>query len=221
MAKQHLDTIGAGLQAMGWAVLPVLALPFICLCLGFIRKENLFLIRLQIQLILMVEQICIFIGEVTKWLLVALVVSTAFGVLALSIFGRSWAWLDESAQYMHATVLLFGAGITLLAGQHVRVDLFYARFNIKQKALVNLAGYYALLIPFCLLLIYEGQSTISLAWLSREGSANPTGIQGVYLLKTFIPLGMLVLLGAGFSIAGRAALVLSDKNMPAPTTRLH
>ena len=84
----------------------------------------------------------------------------------------------------------------------------------KNKALVDITGYYALLIPFCLVLIWNSQNFIGLAWTSFEGSAESDGIQGVFILKTFMSVFALMMLAQGMSIAGRAALLLTGKDTP-------
>lgn len=197
-------------KAIGWVFLPVLLLPMCCLLL----KRVSFFSDLQYCLIEIIDTLSIKIGEATKWLLVVMVVSIAFGVIALSIFGQSWTKLDESAVYFHALVILLGSSATLLAGQHVRVDIFYSQMNERAKALVDIIGYYALLIPFCLIIIWHVQGTIALSWLSFEGSAESDGIRGIYLLKTGVSIFAITLLMQGMAIAGRAVLLLTKKTQP-------
>ena len=210
MNLELLDMLGRIFQAIGWVFLPFLLLPLLCLIFA---KSN-FLSNLQFALIRIIDSFNMFIGELAKWLLVALVVSVAFGVIALSIFGQAWTKFDESATYFHATVILLGSAATLLAGQHVRVDIFYAKCRTRTKALVDIVGFYALLIPFCLVLIWNLQNFIGLAWTSFEGSAESDGIQGVFILKTFMSVFALMMLAQGMSIAGRAALFLTGKDTP-------
>ncbi len=149
-----------------------------------------------------------------KWLLPILVVSIAFGVIALSIFGQAWTKFDESAIYFHATIILLGSGATLLAGKHVRVDIFHANMPPKSKALVDFFGFYALMIPFCLVLLWNAQSFVALSWSSFEGSAESDGIKGLFILKTFVSIFTLMMLSQGLSLAGRAALLIGGAPPP-------
>jgi len=215
MSPQTLDILGRALQTIGWAFLPFLLLPLLCL----LFPKSKFLSDLQSILIRIIDGVNVRVGELVKWLLVALVVSVAFGVIALSIFGQAWTKFDESATYFHATVILLGSAATLLAGKHVRVDIFYAKSQPKTKALIDLLGFYALLIPFCLVLIWNAQNFVGLAWTSLEGSAESDGIKGLFILKTFVSIFALMMIAQGMSIAGRAALFLSGK--PAPVLPAH
>ncbi|MBL4871199.1 MAG: TRAP transporter small permease subunit, partial [Robiginitomaculum sp.] len=188
----------------------VLVLPVLCL----LFSKSSFLANLQYEIIQIVDGINMFIGEWAKWLLVVMVVSIAFGVIALSIFGQSSTKYDESAMYFHALVILLGSAATLLAGKHVRVDVFHSQMNIKAKAFVDLVGFYGLLIPFCIVLIWNAQSFVGLAWVSLEGSAESDGIRGVFLLKTCVSLFAVMLLAQGMAIAGRAVLLLIHRKQP-------
>ena len=202
--------IAQGFKGVGRVFLPTLLLPMLCLFL----PKNRFLNDLMCTLIQIIDGFNVRIGEWVKWLLVLLVVTVAFGVIALSIFGQAWTKYDESATYFHATVILLGSAATLLAGQHVRVDILYSNMKPRAKALVDFAGFYALLIPFCLVLIWNTRNFVGLAWVSLEGSPESDGIQGLFILKTFVPIFALIILAQGMAIAGHAAFLLSGRPLP-------
>jgi len=144
----------------------------------------------------------------TKWLLPLLVLTVAASVFALSIFGvTTTKWL-ESAKYFQAFIIMLGAAATLLAGQHVQVDIFHANMSAKAKARVDLYGYLILLLPVCVLLIWNAQSFVSFAWSIHEGSSESDGIRGIYILKTLIPVFATTMLAQGLAIATRAAMSL-------------
>jgi len=108
----------------------------------------------------------------------------------------------ESAKYFQAFVIMLGAGATLLAGQHVRVDIFHTRMTEFGKSRVDLFGFYLLMAPACLLLIWNAQSFVR------------TGIRGVFILKTLIPIFAVTMLVQGFSIALRAAMCICGQIRP-------
>ncbi len=166
------------------------------------------------DVIRMVDHVNYILGEMAKWLLPVLVLSVAFSVFALSIFGFSWTKLFESAAYFHSAVIMLGAGATLLAGQHVRVDIFYSRMTPGSRALVDFCGFYLFLMPVCLIILWNSQSFIGFSWQIFEGSAEADGIRGQYLLKTLLPLFCILMLAQGMAIALRAGLRLSGLDEP-------
>ena len=144
-----IETLGTAFQAIGWVFLPILFLPLAYL---FVPNINI-LQSISKAIIRTIDSLSYALGEVTKWCLPVLVLVVAFTVFALSIFGQSWTKLFESAEYLHATVIMLGAAATLMAGQHVRVDIFHSRMGAKARALVDFIGFYALLLPVCLIIL--------------------------------------------------------------------
>ncbi len=202
--------VGGVIQAIGWAFLPFIAWPLIHLAFGHKTLVRDF----STALISLIDQLTYRFGEAAKWLLPLLVLSVAASVFALSIFGvTTTKWL-ESAKYLQALVIMLGAAATLLAGQHVRVDIFHTRMTDTAKARVDLFGYFILMVPVCILLIWNAQSFVGFSWAIREGSSEANGIRGVYLLKTLIPVFAITMLIQGLAIATRAAMCLRGQLRP-------
>jgi len=212
-AKPHSGSkqmAGGISQAIGWAFFPLLAWPLAHLCFG----QTSWVRSFSEALISIIDLLSYRLGELTKWLLPLLVISVAASVFALSIFGvTTTKWL-ESAQYFQAFIIMLGAAATLLAGQHVRVDIFHMQLTDIGKARVDLLGYFVFLVPACLLLTWNAQSFVSFAWNIREGSGEADGIRGVYILKTLIPVFAITMLAQGLAIATRAAMCLTGQTRP-------
>ncbi len=205
------ELFGWALKGIGWVFLLVMTWPL--LILFFPNSDRIdTLSRASITLL---DDSSYRIGEIVKWALPLLVLSIAFSVFALSIFGLNWTKLSESAAYFHASIIMLGAAATLLAGQHVRVDVFHTRMSAKSRALVDFMGFYALLLPVCLIIIWDSQSFVNFAWRIFEGSSENDGIQGVFLLKTLVPVFGVMMITQGLSIAMRAAMCLHGKERPA------
>ena len=201
---------GGILQAIGWAFLPFLAWPILHLIWG----KNDRVKGISEALISLIDSLTYQLGEITKWLLPLLVLSVAASVFALSIFGVTTTKWQESAKYFQALIIMLGAAATLLAGQHVRVDIFFSRMTETGKARVDLIGFYLLLAPACILLTWNAQSFVGFAWAIREGSSEADGIRGVYILKTLIPIFAVSMMIQGLAIATRAAMSLNGQTRP-------
>lgn len=198
---ESLTIIANALKGIGWAALPILLLPLLLMISDKVHAVSRAIITL-------IDAVSFRMGEVVKWALPALVLTTAFGVFALSIFGIAWTKLFESAEYFHASVIMLGAAATLLAGEHVRVDVFHTHMSQRQKAWVELIGYYVFLLPVCLVIIWYSQSFVNFAWRIFEGSTEADGIRGRFMLKTLIPVFAITMIAQGLSISLRAVMVL-------------
>jgi len=133
------------------------------------------------------------IGQVSAVAVAALVIVMASNVLLRYGFSIGSVWAQELEWHLMAPIALFGAAYALRHGEHVRVDVLYAGFSARNKALVDIlagtAGIIISLLVIQLSLKYVGQS-----FAQDEGSANPGGIPARYLLKAFIPAGFALLL---------------------------
>ena len=166
--------VGGILQAIGWAFLPFLVWPIVNLIWGRNTKIKSF----SEALISLIDSLTYRLGEATKWLLPLLVLSVAASVFALSIFGVTTTKWQESARYFQALIIMLGASATLLAGQHVRVDIFFSRMTDIGKARVDLIGFYLLLVPACILLTWNAQSFVGLLGPFAKGQVKRTAFAG-------------------------------------------
>lgn len=138
-------------------------------------------------------------GRVVSWLALLLVLVT-FSVVVLRYgFNYGSIALQESILYLHASLFLLTGAYTLKQDAHVRVDIFYRSFSPDNKAWVNLFGALFLLLPVCLFISWVSWDYVSTAWSLREGSRETGGLPYVYLLKTLIPLGIILLAVQGIS----------------------
>ena len=205
-----LDIFAHALKGIGWFALLWLTLPALLL----FNPKSTFLIDVSRNAVEIVDKVSLMIGQLIKWGLPLLVFSVAISVFALSLFGLSWTKLFESAQYIHASVIMLGAAMTLLLNEHVRVDIYQSRLKRPQKALVDFIGFHIGLMPVCLLLIWSSNSFIGFSWQTLEGSAESDGIRGLYLLKTLIPIFAVMMLAQGLSISLRAVMIMRGLEAP-------
>ena len=201
---QAANLLANALQAVGYAFFPTLLLPFAALLAPRTHPFAQALCDL-------IDTVTQALGSLVRWLYPVLVLSVVWTVFALSIFGIASTKLDESAIYLHAVALMLGAAATLLADEHVRVDVLYGRLSPGSRDIVDFCAFYFLLAPLMLVVLWTAQAPTRFAWAVLEGSADADGIRGQFLLKTLIPAFAVLLLAQGLSLASRAAMRLSHK----------
>ncbi|MGB5299153.1 MAG: TRAP transporter small permease subunit [Thiogranum sp.] len=159
------------------------------------------------------DRIAELVGNAAAWLALALVLVTFSVVMLRYLFQLGWIAMQESILYLHASLFLLGAAYTLKKDGHVRVDIFYRGFSQKRKALVDLLGALLLLLPVCSFLLWTSWDYVITAWSIHEGSQESGGLPYVYLLKTLIPVAvvLLILQGIGQALSSLSVLV-SDKS---------
>lgn len=153
-------------------------------------------------------------GRLLAWLTLAMVLTTVTIVVLRYLFNSGSIALQESVSYLHATVFMLGAAYTLKHDAHVRVDIIYQKLTPRARAWVDLLGTLLLLFPVCLFMLYSSLGYVASAWAIQEGSREVGGLDGVYLLKTAIPVMAILLLLQGCSMLLRNMLLIAGQPPP-------
>jgi TRAP-type mannitol/chloroaromatic compound transport system permease small subunit len=151
------------------------------------------------------------VGRGVSWLTTLLVVLVCFDVITRYLMNDTQTWIMEMEWHLFALIFLFGAGYAFKHDRHVRVDLFYANFSARDKALVNLVGGILFLIPWCLVIIFVAIKYALISYKIGETSPDPGGLPARYLIKFSIALGMFFLLLQGVASVVDSALVLTGE----------
>jgi TRAP-type mannitol/chloroaromatic compound transport system permease small subunit len=150
------------------------------------------------------------IGAAVSWLALGIVVLMAINVLLRYFFRTGSVWAQELEWHLLVPLILFGMSYALRHGEHVRVDILYARFSARSKHLVDLIS--ALLaIAICALIIYLSLGYVEQAYSIGETSSDPGGLPYRFALKALIPLGFALLLVQSIAGAIGALERLRDK----------
>jgi len=123
-----------------------------------------------------------------------MVVITTIVVVMRKGFDFGSIALQESVSYMHGAVFLLCFAGCLSANQHVRVDIFYRNLSTLKQAWVNLIGSVLFALPFVIYIIVATSDYALASWRVFEGSKESGGLAFLYLLKTVVPVGFVLLL---------------------------
>lgn len=148
------------------------------------------------------------VGQAASWLTTALMLLVCFDVVVRYMFNQTQAWIMELEWHLFGLIFLFGAGYAFKHDRHVRVDLFYSKFNERDKAWVNLIGGLLFLLPWSAVLVYVTFDYAAVSWRIGEGSPDPGGLPARYLIKYAISAGLLLLLLQGLASVIDSFLVL-------------
>lgn len=139
------------------------------------------------------------VGHAVAWLIPAMmIVMFSVSVSRYSLNFSNIA-IQEIVTYFHATVVTLCAAYTLSANSHMRVDIFYHRFSVRTRAIIDTLGSLLFLIPVCVVLLITSSGYALRSWSILEGSPEAGGLPLVFILKTLIPLMALLLLAQGIA----------------------
>jgi TRAP-type mannitol/chloroaromatic compound transport system permease small subunit len=151
-----------------------------------------------------IDRLSAAVGRLVAWLTLVMVVGTVVIVLLRYLLDSGFIWMQESVTWMHAAVFMLGAAWALRTGDHVRVDVFYKQMTPRRQGWVDLLGTLFLLLPLCGYIFFESLPYVQQSWEIGERSREASGLPGLFLLKTLIPLTALLLALQGASDMVRA-----------------
>ena len=135
------------------------------------------------------------VGRATSWLALAIVVLMATNVVLRYLFSVGSVWSQELEWHLLAPLILFAIAYALLQGEHVRVDVLYANFSERGKALVDFVS--ALLcLAIRVLFIWLSLKYVEQSYVIDEKSADPGGLTHRWVLKALIPRASRLLVAA-------------------------
>ncbi len=155
------------------------------------------------------------IGISIAWLALFMVLIQFLVVVLRYAFGYSSIFMQESIIYMHGFLFLLGASYTLLHDGHVRVDIFYREASEKKKAITNIFGVFAFLIPVCISFLIFSMPYVSNSWEILESSKETSGIPAVYILKSAIIIFCGLIIMQGISMVIHSFAIITGNEKPA------
>ena len=117
----------------------------------------------------------------------------AINVLLRYTMSVGSVWAQELEWHLLAPLILFGMSYALLHGEHVRVDVLYAKFSPATKLWIDVAA--ALLgIAISAIIIWLSIKYVQQSWSIDEKSPDPGGLPHRWILKALIPLGFVFMI---------------------------
>lgn len=171
------------------------------------------------------------IGRWASWLLLPLV-----GVIIVDVITRKFKLLTMAVEYfrasgaeamasfiesyltstkfqdlewhLHAALFLLCLGFAYARNSHVRIEMARDRFSFETKAWIEFIFCLVFLLPYTALVFYNGLDFAYRAYAINEVSAALTGLSHRWIIKSFVPIGMALLLVGLVAVLLRNALYL-------------
>ena len=147
-----------------------------------------------------IDRLVELIGVATSWLALVIVALMATNVLLRYLFHSGTVWSQELEWHLLVPLILFGMSYALRHGEHVRVDILYAKFPDRAKDIVDLVSA-ILAIAISVLVIWLSLHYVQQSYVIDEGSPDPGGIPHRYFIKGLIPVGFALLLLQSIAVA--------------------
>ena len=139
-----------------------------------------------------IERFTDWVGRATSWLALVIVLLMATNVVLRYLFSYGSVWAQELEWHLLAPLILFAIAWAMQKGEHVRVDVLFAGFSARNKALVDIVAS-LLCLAISLLIVWFSINYVKQSFVINEQSADPGGLPYRWALKALIPLGFVLL----------------------------
>ena len=152
------------------------------------------------------------VGSVFSWVALAIVAVCFWVVVERYVFQNTRLWMQDLYPWLNGVMCMAVAGFALYRNDHVRVDIYYRTASNRRKALLDLIGVAIFLLPFAWVVWTYSFTFVERSWGLREGSANPGGMPGLFVLKSFILVFAALIALQGVAMAIRSVLILRGRD---------
>lgn len=162
-----------------------------------------------------IESVIDLFGKVASWLTLSIVLLIVVNVILRYSMSLGSVWAQELEWHLLAAMILFGISFSLLRGDNVRVDLFYANYTPQKKYIVDLASA-ILTIIIAVFFVKLSINYVGQSFSIGEKSPDPGGIPMRWLVKSLIPIGFSLL-----ALQGLAEMLRVIMNRPVSGGQKH
>lgn len=162
-----------------------------------------------------VRAICAFngvLGRIFSWFSLGIVLVCFAVVVMRYAFSTGSVPLQDLYLWLNGAMFMGIAGYTFLRDGHVRVDILYRDASLRTKAWLDLVGCFVFVAPFLWVIVDHGWPYVMRSWGLREGSANVGGLPGLYILKSFVLVFVVVVGLQAVAMVLRSVLVLAGRH---------
>ena len=133
------------------------------------------------------------IAEVTAWFNVALIAVIVLQVVLRYGFNKGLVPLEELMWHMYAVAFMFGMAYAVTNDSHIRVDIVHMALPKRTQHIFEILGILLLLMPFLWIVFDHSVGWVAEAYRVNESSANPTGLPYRWIIKSVVPITMVLI----------------------------
>jgi len=159
------------------------------------------------------ERCVILFGNIACFVLLPLqIICALFYIVGRQFYNIPATPIQELEWQLFTACVFFVIGFAYLLDRHVRIDIVREKLGARQRAWIEVTGFVVAILPFCMLLIWQGSLEAWTALMSGEHSRASLGLAYRWIIKATLPLGALFLLFAGVVVFRRNLKLLRDRS---------
>lgn len=158
-----------------------------------------------------IEAVIDVIGRATSWVALLIIVLMTCNVVLRYTLNYGAVWAQELEWHLLGVLVLFGMSYALLKDDHVRVDLFYARYSPRAQFFVDVLTL-LLQIAISAIIIWLSLKYVEQSWSIGEISSDPGGLPFRWAIKALLPIGFFLVMLQSIGALLRLFLVKKEES---------
>lgn len=155
-----------------------------------------------------IDTISEYSGLAARFFSVALILVMVTEVTMRYVFNRPTMWAYEVSIFLGAAIYSMAFTYVMRHNAHVRVDVFYARFSPRGKAIIDVIGGIIVFLPLIIAILQASGAWTIKAWIMKEKSFETYWFPPLYPLRTVAFAGFILLAIQGLAKIYRDFYVL-------------
>ncbi len=148
------------------------------------------------------------LAAVLSWIWLLLVGVVVINVTMRYALGEGRVEFEEIQWHLYAIGFLLAMAACMDADDHVRVDVFHERMSPQTRAWIELYGLLLLFLPFVGAVLIFSVPFVGYSYSISEISDAPGGLPFRWVIKSVLPLSMVLLFIVGSSRLSRVTAFL-------------
>lgn len=165
------------------------------------------------QVLLLVDRVSTWLGQLFAWLIVALTLMITWEVFSRYVLNNPHDWALDAQIMMYGTLFMMAGAYTLAKNGHVRGDVLYGFFRPRTQATLDLLLYGLFFLPGVFAMTWAGWNFAQESLAIRESTFSATPLP-VYPFKFAIPVAAAMLLVQGLVEIVRCVRCIRDGEWP-------
>lgn len=151
------------------------------------------------KLITIIDSISIWSGKVVAWLIIPMIASLVYEVVARYFFNAPTIWAGDLSTILYGAFFMLGSAYTLQQQQHIRTDFLYEGWSTRTKGMVDSILYITCYFPGLGIFLWLSWTYALKSTQLQERIISSPWMPHIWPLKLCIPLAILLLLIQGIS----------------------
>lgn len=147
----------------------------------------------------LLDPIAIWSGQIAAWLIVPMVASLTYEVVARYLFNAPTVWAYDMTFMLYGAFFMLGAAYTLQRKGHIRTDSLYTNWSPRRQGITDAICYLVMFFPFITIFLWYGWGYFLKAYVTDERFVSSPWMAVTWPFKMVMPLTGLLLAIQGIS----------------------